>query len=62
MKIKNMTLDGYELILQDGGKELERTCPKCHNRQPISAFGLRIMSDKKEIRIQAECKSCRGES
>lgn len=62
MKIKGMTLDGYTLILQDGKKELERTCPACGERKPISEFGLRIMGgQKKEIRLQADCAKCRGE-
>jgi hypothetical protein len=61
MKIKGMTLDGYRLVIQDGGKEVERTCPKCHKRKPLSKFGLRSMTGKKEIRNQSLCTDCRGE-
>ena len=60
MKIQGMCLDGYLMVLQDGSKELERVCPECHERKPISEFGFRIMTDKKEIRLQAACTLCRG--
>lgn len=62
MKIKGMTLNGYDLVLQDNGKELKRHCPKCGEKKLISEFGLRIMTGKKEIRLQAECTECRGDT
>jgi len=61
MKIEGMTVADYALILQDGGKELERTCPNCGKRKPISKFGLRVMTGKKEIRLQGDCANCRNE-
>lgn len=59
MKIRGMTLDNYRLVLQDGGKELTRKCPKCGKRKGISAFGLRLMTNTKVIRVQAQCTECR---
>lgn len=59
MKIQGMTLDGYRLVLQDGGKEITRKCPKCGKRKGISAFGLRLMTNTKVIRTQAQCTECR---
>lgn len=61
LKIKGMTLNGFRLVIQDGGKEVERTCPKCHKRKPLSALGLRNMTGKDEIRNQSECAECRGD-
>ena len=60
MKIQGMTLDGYTLVFQSGKHQLERYCPKCKECRPISAFGLRLMSGKKEIRLQAQCTDCRS--
>jgi len=60
MKIEDMTLNGHRLIVQDGGKEVERTCPKCHKRKPLSEFGLRLMENG-DIRNQSYCTDCRGE-
>jgi len=54
-----MSINGYKLILQDGGKELERVCPRCNHKKPLSEFGLRNMGNG-EIRVQAECLPCRG--
>lgn len=63
MKIQGMSVNGYQLILQGaGGKELMRRCPKCGKLKVLSAFGLRVMTGKKEIRIQAQCTSCRGDA
>ena len=59
MKIHGMTLGGYRLVLQDGGKEIMRKCPKCGERKGVSAFGLRHMTATKVIRIQAQCMACR---
>jgi hypothetical protein len=60
--VKGMTINGHRVVLQDGGKELERVCPKCHQRLPLSTFGLRVMSGRQqEIRLQAYCSPCRGE-
>jgi len=59
--IKGMTVNGYPLILQDGGKEIERVCPKCHQKKPLKDFGLRCMGgQKQEIRNQSECSLCRN--
>jgi len=59
MRIQGMQLDGYQLVLQDGGKEITRKCPKCGKRKGVSAFGLRHMTNTKVIRIQAQCMQCR---
>jgi hypothetical protein len=60
MKIHGMGIDDYTLVLQDGKKEMERTCLKCGERKPLREFGLRLMTDKKEIRSQSQCTTCRG--
>jgi hypothetical protein len=57
--IEGMHINGHRLVLQDGGKEIERTCPSCHQRLPLAAFGLRLMGTG-EIRVQAHCAVCRG--
>ncbi len=58
--LDGMTINGHRLVLQDGGKELERTCTgPCHQRQPLSCFGLRLMASG-EIRVQAQCSLCRN--
>ena len=62
MKIQGMSIGGYQLILQDNGKELKRHCTSCGEKKPVSEFGLRLMTDKKEIRIQAQCTVCRGDA
>lgn len=59
MKIQGMTLDGYRFVLQDGGKDLTRKCPKCGKRKSIREFGLRHMTNTKVIRLQAQCTECR---
>ena len=60
INVKGMTLNGYKLVLQDGRKELERVCPRCLKRKPLSAFGFRCFNRKKEIRLQAYCLQCRN--
>lgn len=56
--IEGMHINGHRLVLQDGGKEIERTCPSCHRRLPLATFGLRLMGTG-EIRVQAHCTACR---
>ena len=60
LTIDGMAVNGHRLVLQDGGKELERTCTNCHRRQPLSQFGLRLMG-RGEVRVQAYCTTCRNE-
>jgi hypothetical protein len=64
MKIEGMSLDGYALILQDGKKEVERTCPGCGERKPMSKFGLRLIHHNrtKEVRNQLRCTQCRSKA
>lgn len=49
------------IYFEDGGKEMEKTCPQCHKRLPLSQFGLRVMrtSDGEQLRLQPWCVKCR---
>jgi hypothetical protein len=62
LNIDGMLLNGVLIYFDDGGKELEKTCPKCHKRRPISEFGMRQIATRgggPVIRLQPRCTACR---
>ena len=62
VNISGMTINHITIYFDDGGKELEKTCPKCNKRKPISEFGLRAMREKEDqvvVRLQPWCGGCR---
>lgn len=62
LNIDGMLLNGVLIYFDDGGKELERTCPKCHRRKPLSQFGMRQITTRgggPVIRLQPQCAECR---
>ena len=62
MSVRGNLTQPLHIYIDDGKKEVERTCPECHERKPISDFGFRVMrerGDKVVLRLQAVCAACR---
>ena len=62
MSVRGNLTQPLHIYIDDGGKEVEKTCPHCNLRKPLSDFGFRVMrekGDKVVLRLQPWCTVCR---